>query len=68
MSTLTRHAFSIYVDRKSEDWVVQDCDGGFWLVPAKANGWDMRQPFHVTNDTQLEPVPGHYRHMLGIPA
>ena len=26
-----------------------------------------RQPFHPAEETELEPVPGHYKYMLGLP-
>ena len=28
--------------------------------------WDQRQPFYPTEETELEPVPGHYKYMLGL--
>ena len=38
----------------------------FWSVSASENSWEQRQPFQPTEETQLEPVPGHYIHMLGL--
>ena len=32
------------------------------------NPWDHRQPFYPTEETDLEPVPGHYRSVLGLPS
>ena len=26
-----------------------------------------RQPFYPSEETALEPVPGHYKYMLGLP-
>ncbi|MFL5339578.1 MAG: hypothetical protein ACJ8F7_05360 [Gemmataceae bacterium] len=58
---------SLYVDRDSQQWIVLDPDGNFWLVPSDTdNPWDQRQPFYPTDATELEPVPGHYKYMLGL--
>ena len=32
-----------------------------------SNPWDERQPFIPAEETELEPVPGHYKQMLGLP-
>jgi hypothetical protein len=37
------------------------------MVPSGENYWDRRRPFQPTEDTELEPVPGHYTYMLGLP-
>ncbi len=58
---------NLYVDRSSQHWVVRDADGNFWLLPDVDNCWDHRKPFELADDTELEPVPGHYRYVLGIP-
>ena len=62
-----RRDVALYVDRASQQWVVRDLDGHFWSLPSTDNAWDGRQPFTPAEETVLEPVPGHYRHMLGIP-
>ena len=31
------------------------------------NAWEHRQPFQFTDETELEPIPGHYRMALGLP-
>ncbi len=31
------------------------------------NPWDDREPFTPAEETELEPVPGHYKYMLGLP-
>lgn len=64
----TRIKVDIYVDRARQQWVVLDREGNFWKVPSTANAWEHREPFYLTEDTELEPVPGHYRYMLGLPA
>jgi hypothetical protein len=63
----TKTTVAIYVDRSRQQWVVRDRDGNFWLVPSTVNPWEDRQPFHPTDETELEPVPKHYRSMLELP-
>jgi hypothetical protein len=58
----------IYADRTRQQWVVRDAEDNFWLVPAQEQPWEHREPFHPAEDTELEPVPGHYRAMLGLPS
>ncbi len=58
---------ALYVDRSCRQWVVRDADGNFWAIPSSEDAWDNRLPFHVTEETELEPVPGHYKYMLGLP-
>jgi hypothetical protein len=65
----TKRIQALYVDRESRQWVAQDADGKYWIVPGEgANPWDDRRPFSPTEETDLRPVPGHYKHMLGLPA
>jgi hypothetical protein len=59
---------AIFVDRAcTEHWVVRDPEGNFWIVPSVENAWECRRPFQPAEDTELEPIPGHYRFMLGLP-
>jgi hypothetical protein len=68
MLTLRKNVVTLYVDRASQQWVVLDSDGIFWLVPSdRETPWDHRQPFQPTEESELEPVPGHYKYMLGLP-
>jgi hypothetical protein len=67
MTILRKKRVALFVDRASEQWVVCDPDGNFWLLPSAANPWEQRQPYQPTEDAELEPVPGHYQHMLGLP-
>ncbi len=62
-----KRALALYVDRASQQWVVLDPEGNFWLIPSVENPWDHRQPFDPTEETDLEPIPGHYKDMLGLP-
>jgi hypothetical protein len=47
---------------------VLDQSGRFWVLPNVENPWDQRQPIYPTEDMELEPIPGHYRYMLGLPS
>ena len=69
MLTLRKNVVTLFVDRSSQQWIVLDHEGNFWIVPNDLEkSWDQRQPFYPTEDTVLEPVPGHYKSMLGLPA
>ena len=67
MLTVRKQVTTLYVDRASRQWVVRDPDGSFWVLPPTDNPWDDRQPFSPAEETDLEPVPGHYKYMLGLP-
>jgi hypothetical protein len=68
MPITRKPAVSLYVDReRPASWIVRDREGRFWLVPPGQHAWERRQPYQPTGETQLEPVPGHYRYMLGLP-
>ena len=67
MLALQKKAMSLYVDRESRQWIVRDTDGDFWVLPHTDHPWDDRSPFFPTEDTSLEPIPGHYRFLLGLP-
>jgi hypothetical protein len=58
---------ALYVDRRTRQWIVRDPEGNLWVVPLTDNPWDHREPFQPTEETDLELVPGHYKHMLGLP-
>ena len=59
---------ALYVDRASHQWIVRDADGAFWSVPWVEDAWDHRRPYELAEETELEQVPGHYIHMLGLPS
>jgi hypothetical protein len=68
MITTKRAVVSLYVDRTCpEHWIVRDGRGEFWMVPTGENSWERRQPFRPTEQTELEPIPGHYKYLLGLP-
>ncbi len=58
---------TIYVDKASHQWIVRDPEGDFWTVPATDKAWEHREPFALTDACELEPVPGHYKYLLGLP-
>jgi hypothetical protein len=57
----------LYVDRSRGRWVIRDPDGNFWIVPLVDDPWGHREPFDPGDGSDLEPVPGHYRHMFRLP-
>ena len=67
MLAVRKQVVAIYVDRSNGQWIVRDGEGNFWSLPATENPWDDRRPFVPAEDSELEPVPGHYRYMLGLP-
>ncbi len=68
MLTLRKTVVTLFVDRSSQRWIVRDGEGNVWVVSSDDdNPWEQRQPFSPGEETRLEPVPGHYKHMLGLP-
>jgi hypothetical protein len=67
MTIIKKQVVALFVDRSSGRWIVRDPEGNFWLLPSVENSWDHRQRFHPTEQSDLEPVPGHYKDMLGLP-
>ena len=48
----------------TQQWIVRDPEGNFWIVPSADDAWEHREPFQPTEETELEPVPGHYKYLL----
>ena len=67
MAQPKKQRVAIFVYRSTQQWIVQDPEGNFWIVPLVENAWEHRQPFQPTEEMDLEPIPGHYRFLLGIP-
>ena len=67
MVETTDHVVALYVDRKSQQWVVRDSGGNYWSLPTPDNAWENRLPFEPSSDKTLEPVPGHYKYILRLP-
>ena len=59
--------YALFVERSSKQWILRDPDGNFWALPAGDDPWCHREPFHPSEATVLEPVPGHYKQLLGLP-
>jgi hypothetical protein len=67
MTILRGQLVALFADKSSQQWIVRDPEGNFWILPPGENPWDHRQAFQPSAETELEPVPGHYRDMLGLP-
>ena len=68
MITLRRDVVRLFADRVSKQWIVLDAEGNYWVVSHQDdNPWEQRQPFYPTEETELEPVPGHYKSLIGLP-
>ena len=67
MFTLRKPLAALFVEKSSQQWIVRDPDGNFWVVPAGEHAWERREPFQPTEESALEAVPGHYKYMLGLP-
>lgn len=70
MLSAGQRAVAIYVERSQSQWIIRDRDGAFWIVtPPESesdSAWESRQPFLITEETKLEPIPGHYLGMFGL--
>jgi hypothetical protein len=67
MITERNRKVALFMDRFSQQWVVRDPEGNFWFVPSVENPWNHRPPIYPTEESELEPVPGHYLHMRDLP-
>jgi hypothetical protein len=67
MISVRQRLVALYVDRSTQQWIVRDPEGNFWVVPPVDDAWDHRQAFNLTDDTDLEPIPGHYKYLLQLP-
>src|SRR6266516_3822758 len=61
MIVVGKQRVTLYVDRSSRQWVVLDLEGDFWVLPSVEDPWEQRQPLYPTEETEFEPVPGHYK-------
>jgi hypothetical protein len=62
-----KRAAALFVDPSCRHWIIRDPEGDFWMLPSVEDPWEHRQPFYPTDQTELEPVPGHYKDLLGLP-
>jgi hypothetical protein len=67
MITLEKPVAALFVEQSLQRWIVRDPEGRFWILPLVGDPWEQRQPFYPTDETNLEPVPGHYKDLLGLP-
>ena len=67
MSASRKLTAALFVEKSSQRWIVRDPDGCYWSLPSDEKPWDHRRPFQPTEESELEPVPGHYKYMLGLP-
>jgi hypothetical protein len=63
----SKQAPALFADRIGQRWVVLDPEGRFWELPGGDDPWEHRQPFHPTEESDLDMVPGHYKQLLGLP-
>ena len=63
-----REHLSLFADRTAQRWVVRDSNGRFWAMPVTATSWEERAPIEPSDEMTLEPVPGHYLVLVGLPA
>lgn len=64
---MQKRTLELYVDRVTKQWIVLDPQGNFWSMPCVDDPWRHRTPFSPSDETDLDPVPGHYKYMLGLP-
>jgi hypothetical protein len=64
---LTVRRLALYIDRSNQQWIVRDPENNYWIVLAREDGWEQRRPFYPTEETELEPIPAHYKYALGLP-
>jgi hypothetical protein len=67
MLVVSKSAMALFVDRQSRQWIVRDPAGQFWALPTGDDAWERRQAFEPTSESDLEPIPGHYKYLLRLP-
>jgi hypothetical protein len=67
MLIVRKRKASLFVDRSTRNWVVQDPEGALWIIRAIEEAWEHREPYVPADETELEPVPDHYKSLLGVP-
>ena len=45
MIVVKKRLVAMFVDGPSQQWVVRDPEGNFWILPSVENPWQHRQPF-----------------------
>jgi hypothetical protein len=67
MLTVRKQAIALFVDCSTQQWIVRDPEENFWILPAGEDGWERREPFQLTEESELMPIPGHYKYLLHLP-
>ena len=67
MTISKKQVAALFLQRSKQQWIVRDPEGTYWIVPFSEDGWDQREPFEPTEETELEPLPGHYRYLIRLP-
>jgi hypothetical protein len=67
MLAVGKQVVALFVDRATKQWIVGDSEGNLWMVPSVEDAWEHREPFQPTEETSLEPIPGHYKYLLRLP-
>jgi len=67
MLAVRKQVIALFVDRSTQQWIVRDPEGTLWMLPSGEDAWDRREPFLPTEETELEPIPGHYKYLLQLP-
>jgi hypothetical protein len=67
MLAVRKQVIALFVDRSTQQWIVRDPEGTFWILPAGEAAWERREPFQPTEELELEPIPGHYKYLLQLP-
>ena len=67
MLAVRKQPIALFVDRSTQQWIVRDPEGNYWMLPAGDDSWEQRQVFDATATSDLEPIPAHYRYLLRLP-
>lgn len=66
VSVITHKRIQLFADKVQGRWIVCDEKGIYWVL-AGENTWEQRQQITLNDEIDLQPVPGHYKRMLGVP-
>ena len=61
-----KQVIALYADRSTQQWVVRDADGEYWIEQKGDDGIDRWEPYPLSEETELEPIPGHYKYLLRL--
>ena len=67
MLAARKQVIGLFVDRSTQQWIVRDPEGNLWMLPSGEYDWDHRESFLPTEETELEPIPAHYKYLLRLP-